>query len=176
MLIDIAELESCGSIEEILELCVEPMKRLMTYAEQDEIKAIVRVDDFEMIKELGGTGDKAHTKAQTTMLNNYLLYYLTVSAKTCITHVYPSDNYTEDDAFFLVGSYYLTVIEFALQLTRQSLLNKSLSANGNTTIKSISSNGRAVTFLSGLEAVEQAQLPKALQQRLPRPKAKVRVW
>lgn len=182
MLIDIAELESCSSIEEILELCVEPMKKLLTYEEQDEVKAIVREDDIEMIKELGGMGDKAHTKAQTTMLNNYLLYYLTVSAKTCICHVYPSDNYTEDDAFFLVGSYYLTVIEFSLLLVRQSLLNKSLSANGNSSIKSISSNGRSVTFMSGAEAIEQAQLPVALQQRLPKPKpedkakAKIRVW
>ena len=176
MLIDIAELESCGSIEEILELCVEPMKKLLTYAEQDEVKAIVREDDIELIKELGGTGDKAYSKAQTTMLNNYLSYYLTVSAKTCITHVYPSDNYTEDDAFFLVGSYYLVVIEFALQLTRQSLLNKSLSANGNGTIKAISSNGRNVTFMSVLESVSQSELPLAIKQRLPRPKAKVRVW
>lgn len=177
MLIDIAELESCGSIDEILALCVEPMKKLLTYAEQDEVKAIVREDDVELIKELGGTGDKAYDKAQTTMLNNYLSYYLTVSAKTCITHVYPSDNYTEDDAFFLVGSYYLTVIEFALQLVRQSLLNKSLSANGNGTIKAISSNGRNVTFMSVLESVSQSELPLAIKQRLPRPKAnKVRVW
>ena len=36
-------------------------------------------------------------------------------------------------------------------------------------------NGRSVTFMSGLEAVEQAQLPQALKERLPKPK-RVRVW
>lgn len=176
MLIDSNDLQSCEEIEEILELCITPMERLLTYAEQDEIKSIVREDDVELIRELGGTGDKAYDRAKTTILNNYLSYYLTVSAKACICHVYPTGNYTDDDAFFLVGSYYTTVIEFALQLVRQSLLNKSLSANGNGTIKAISSNGRNVTFMSVLESVSQSELPLAIKQRLPRPKAKVRVW
>ena len=175
MLIDAMDLESCTEIEEILELCVEPMKRLMTDAEQDEIKSIVREDDIEMIKELGGTGEDALIKAQSAMLDNFLSYHLMSSAKACVMHVYPTGNYTEDDGLEILGRFYLVVIEFALLLVRQSLLNKSLSANGNGTIKSISSNGRSVTFMSGAEAIEQSQLPVALQQRLPKPK-RVRVW
>lgn len=175
MLIDAMDLESCTTIDEILELCVEPMKRLMTYAEQDEIKSIVREDDKELIEELGGKQEDAFTKAQSAMLDNFLSYHLMASAKACVMHVYPTGNYTEDDGFEILYRFYLVVIEFALQLVRQSLLNKSLSANGNGTIKSISSNGRSVTFMSGVEAIEQAQLPVALQQRLPKPK-RVRVW
>ena len=109
------------------------------------------------------------------MLDNFLSYHLMASAKACVMHVYPTGNYTEDDGFEILYRFYLVVIEFALQLVRQSLLNKSLSANGNGTIKSISSNGRSVTFMSGLEAVEQSQLPQALKERLPKPK-RVRVW
>lgn len=175
MLIDAMDLESCTEIEEVLELCVEPMKRLLTYAEQDEIKSIVREDNLEMIKELGGTGENAFTKAQSAMLDNFLIYHLMASAKTCVMHVYPTGNYTEDDGLEILCRFYLVVIEFALQLVRQSLLNKSLSANGNGTIKAISSNGRSVSFMSGLEAVEQSQLPQALKERLPKPK-RVRVW
>ena len=47
MLIDVMDLESCTEIEEVLALCVKPMKRLMTDAEQDEIKFIVHEDDLE---------------------------------------------------------------------------------------------------------------------------------
>lgn len=175
MLINAMDLESCTEIEEVLALCVKPMKRLMTDAEQDEIKSIVREDDLELIKELGGTGENAFTKAQSAMLDNFLTYHLMASAKACVMHVYPTGNYTEDDGLEILCRFYLVVIEFALQLVRQSLLNKSLSANGNGTIKSISSNGRSVTFMSGLEAVEQSQLPQALKERLPKPK-RVRVW
>lgn len=175
MLIDAMDLESCTEIDEILELCLSPMKRLMTEAEMTEIKSIVREDDKELIEELGGKKEDAFTKAQSVMLDNFLSYHLMASAKACVMHVYPTGNYTEDDGFEILYRFYLVVIEFALQLVRQSLLNKSLSANGNGTIKSISSNGRSVSFMSGVEAIEQAQLPVALQQRLPKPK-RVRVW
>lgn len=172
MLIDETALESCTTIDEILELCIEPMKRLMTDAEMTEIKSIVKDDDAAMIKELGV---KTLDQARTVMLNNFLSYHLMSSAKACVMHVHPTGSYSYEEALEIVDCYYLVVIEFALQLTRQSLLNKSLSANGNGTIKSISSNGRSVTFMNGLEAVEQAQLPVALQQRLPKPK-RVRMW
>ncbi len=97
MLIDAMDLESCTEIEEILALCVEPMKRLMTQAEQDEIKSIVREDDKELIEELGGKQEDALIKAQSTMLDNFLSYHLMASAKACVMHVYPTGNYTEDD-------------------------------------------------------------------------------
>ena len=93
MLIDETALESCTTIDEILELCIEPMKRLMTDAEMTEIKSIVREDDAAMIKELGGTGENAFTKAQSAMLNNFLSYHLMSSAKACVMHVHPTGSY-----------------------------------------------------------------------------------
>ena len=172
MLIDATTLESCDSIQQILELCVEPMKRLLTHEEQNEIKAIVREDDKQLISDLGA---KKVEDAREVILEQYLNYHLTSSAKAVINYVY-RDEYEDDEAFFLVGNYYLTVIEYAIQLVRQSLLNKSISANGNGTIKAISSNGRNVTFMNCVEAIAQSELPLALKQRLPKPKAKVRVW
>jgi hypothetical protein len=172
MLIDLMDIEMCGTTDEILELCVSPMKNLLTKSEKDMMANLVDENDEDMIRNLGG-GDV--NKAKEQMLTNYLLYHLQMSAKTCILYVFPSGkDLDSDEGFLLVGSYYQVVIEFALQLIRQSLLNKSLSDNGNGTIKSISSNGRAVTFMSTVEAMEQAELPNSLKQRLPKPK-RVRV-
>ena len=95
MLIDEMDLDSCSDIDEILELCLSPMKKLMNQAEQNEIKSIVRKDDEALIKELVGTFmdiEVAHKKAQETMLDNYLRYHLVISAKACILHVYPRRN------------------------------------------------------------------------------------
>lgn len=172
MLIDLMDIEMCGTTDEILELCVSPMKNLLTKSEKDMMANLVENDE-DMIRNLGG-GDV--NKAKEQMLTNYLLYHLQMSAKTCILYVFPSGkDLDSNEGFSLVGGYYQVVIEFALQLIRQSLLNKSLSDNGNGTIKSISSNGRSVSFVSQTEAMEQAELPNSLKQRLPKPK-RVRVW
>ena len=73
MLIDTMDLQSCISVEEILELCVEPMKKLMTDAEQDEIKtSLVKESDAELIKELGGTKEDALDKAREAILDQFL--------------------------------------------------------------------------------------------------------
>ena len=77
----------------------------------------------------------------------------------------------------LVGSYYIVVCEYALQLVRTAMLSRSLSSNGNGSIKAISSNGRSVTFATTLDMLEQSQLPQSIKDKLPRPKTqKVRVW
>lgn len=160
MLIDTMDLEMCQEIEEILELCLNPMKKLLTVSEQEEIKSLASND-----KEL------------KTILDEYLTYFLTISAKACILHVFPR-SYEYDEAFFLVANYYVVVIEYATILVRQSLLSRSLASNGNSSIKQISSNGRSVTFMTSAEVSEQSELPQSLKDRLPLPqgKAKVRVW
>ena len=160
MIIDEMDLEFCSTIEEVLQLCLNPLKKLLTNGEQEEIKSLASND-----KEL------------KTMLDDYLTYFLTISAKACILHVFPR-SYTYDEAFLLVANYYVVVIEYATILVRQSLLSNSLAQNGNSSIKSISSNGRSVTFMTSSEVSEQSELPQSLKDRLPLPqgKAKVRVW
>ena len=160
MIIDTMDLEMCQEIEEILELCLEPMKKLLTNGELEEIKSIATND-----KEL------------KTIVNDYLTFHLTISAKACILHVFPR-SYTYDEAFLLVANYYVVVIEYATILVRQSLLSRSLASNGNSSIKQISSNGRSVSFMTSAEVSEQSELPQSLKDRLPLPqtKARVRVW
>ena len=159
MLIDTMDIEFCSTLEEVLECCLTPLKKLLTASEKEEIKSLASND-----KEL------------KTMLDDYLLYHLTASAKACLLYVYPRGYDDYDDAFSLVGNYYQVVIQYALLLIREALLNNSLSSNGNGSIKSISSNGRSVTFMSVGEV--QVELPQSLKDRLPLPqcKAKVRVW
>lgn len=159
MLIETTDIEFCSTIEEILELCLAPMKKLLTVSEQDEIKSLA--SNAEELK---------------TMLDNYLTYHLTISAKTCLLYVFPRGYDDYDDAFMLIGNYYQVVIEYALILIRQALLSNSLSSNAHGSIKSISSNSRNVVFMSTMEASEQSQLPQSLKERLPKPKSKVRVW
>lgn len=147
MILEEMDLEMCSTITEILELCVDVLKKQLTDNELQDI------DD------------------------EHILYHLMLSAKACLLYVYPKGDWTEDEAFELVGSYYMVVVEYALQLTRTSLLSRSLSSNGNGSIKAISSNGRSVTFATSLDMLEQSQLPQSIKDKLPRPKTqKVRVW
>ena len=147
MILEEMDLEMCSTITEILELCVDVVKKQLT---EQELKD---VDD------------------------EHILYYLMLSAKTCLLHVYPKENWTEDEAFMLVGSYYIVVCEYALQLVRTAMLSRSLSSNGNGSIKAISSNGRSVTFATTLDMLDQAELPQSIKDKLPRPKTqKLRVW
>ena len=100
MIIDEMDLEFCSTIEEILQLCLTPMKKLLTNGEQEEIKSLANND-----KEL------------KTMLDDYLTYFLTISAKACILHVYPR-SYTYDEAFLLVANYYVVIVEYAKKKDR----------------------------------------------------------
>ena len=149
MILEEMDLEMCSTITEILELCVDVVKKQLTDGELKDIK---------------------------DMGDDYILYHLILSAKACLVYVFPH-GYTEDEGFMLVGSYYIVVCEYALQLIRTSLLSRSLSSNGNGSIKAISSNGRSVTFATSLDMLEQSQLPQSIKDKLPRPKTqKVRVW
>ena len=158
MLINEMDLQFCATITEILELCVDVVKKQLTDAEINDILAM------------------GNEKEQKTIVQDVLLYYLSLSAKSCLLHVYPKGDYTEDEGFVLIGSYYIVVCEYALQLVRTAMLSRSLSSNGNGSIKAISSNGRSVTFATILDMLDQAELPQSIKDKLPRPKNKVRVW
>lgn len=158
MIIDSMDLEMCSTITEILELCVDVVKKQLTDAEINDILAM------------------GNEKEKKTIVADVLLYYLSLSAKSCLLHVYPKGDYTEDEGFVLIGSYYIVVCEYALQLVRTAMLSRSLSSNGNGSIKAISSNGRSVTFATTLDMLDQAQLPQSIKEKLPKPKKLVRVW
>ena len=113
MLIDEMDLQFCATITEILELCVDVVKKQLTDAEINDILAM------------------GNEKEQKTIVSDVLLYYLSLSAKSCLLHVYPKGDYTEDEGFMLIGSYYIVVCEYALQLIRTAMLSRSLSSNGN---------------------------------------------
>ena len=158
MIINSMDLEMYSEIEEILGLCVDVVKKQLTDAEVNDILAM---------------GSK---KEQETIVSDVLLYYLSLSAKSCLLHVYPKGDYTEDEGFMLIGSYYIVVCEYTLQLIRTAMLSRSLSSNGNGSIKAISSNGRSVTFATTLDMLDQAELPQSIKEKLPKPKKLVRVW
>lgn len=159
MLIDDMALEFCSTTLEILELCVNIVEKQLTEAEVNDILAMS--DDWEKRK---------------TIVSEVLLYYLVLSAKSCLLHVYPKGDYTDDEGLILVAEYHVVVCEYALQLVRTSLLSRQLVANGNSSIKQISSNGRSVTFATASDMLDQAKLPQSIKDKLPKPRNKVRVW
>lgn len=163
MLIDDMALEFCSTTLEILELCVNIVEKQLTEQEVNDILAMS--DD--------GSDDGEGRK---TIVSEVLLYYLVLSAKSCLLHVYPKGDYTDDEGLILVAEYHVVVCEYALQLIRTSLLSRSLSSNGNGSIKAISSNGRSVQFATTLDMLDQAKLPQSIKDKLPRPRNKVRVW
>ena len=159
MLIDETDLQFCSTILEILELCVDVVKKQLT---EQELKDILTMANNE--------------QEQKTIVSDVILYHLSLSAQSCLLYVFPKGNYTEDEGFTLVASYYLAVCEYALQLIRTAMLSRSLSSNGNGSIKAISSNGRSVTFMTSAEVSEQSELPQSIKDKLPKPKKLVRVW
>lgn len=51
-----------------------------------------------------------------------------------------------------------------------------ISSNQNQGIKSISSNGRSVTFMDAMEVASQVGIPDYIKTMLPKPKTRVKVW
>lgn len=51
-----------------------------------------------------------------------------------------------------------------------------VASTQNSGIKQISSNGRSVTFMDGMEIASQVAIPDYIKAMLPKPKVKVRVW
>ena len=51
-----------------------------------------------------------------------------------------------------------------------------VASTQNSGIKSISSNGRSVSFMDAMELANQVSIPQYIKDMLPKPKSKVRVW
>jgi hypothetical protein len=52
----------------------------------------------------------------------------------------------------------------------------AISSNDSGTIKSISSNGRSVTFMSSQDIADEIGIPDYIKEMLPKPKGNVKVW
>lgn len=115
----------------------------------------------------------AQEQSQTD--DDKILFYLTQSAQVGLLYSYP-DGYMDEEGFIFICKYYIPVVELAVYYIRQSLLNQSITANGSGSIKSISSNGRSVTFASMTEVMSVEALPLSIKAKFPRPKVKIRMW
>ena len=160
LVIDEMDLEMCANVQEILNLCVPTVQYILTQQEVEQIKSIIVGDTPEAI---------ANRK---TIVDDYIYFYLVQSVKACTK--YSNINGT-DDTFSYVAVNHPVIIELAIIYLRESLTSRSLSENGNSSIRSISSNSRSVTFMSTSE-IGIGGIPQSIQDRLPKPKSKVRVW
>lgn len=148
LIIDTNSLEFAESVEEILEQCILTVKYMLT---QSEIEQIQNIDDSD------------------NFINDYIQFFLVSSTKSCIEYSKPEDSLT------YVATNYPAIVELSVLYLRDSLTSRSISENGNGSIKSISSSGRSVTFMSAYE-IGASGIPESIKSRLPKPKAKVRVW
>ena len=147
LIIDTNSLEFMETVEEILEQCIPTVKYMLT---QSEIEQIQNIDDSD------------------NFINDYIQFFLVSSTKSCIEYSKPEDSLT------YVATNYPAIVELSVLYLRDSLTSRSISDNGNGSIKSISSSGRSVTFMSAYEI--GSGIPESIKSRLPKPKAKVRVW
>ena len=107
----------------------------------------------------------------SSTLDQFVLFYTTQSAKACLR--YSRVQSDDEEIFMYVASNYEAIMDYAVMLIRESLVSRSLTENANGSIKSISSNGRSVTFMSNNE-IGATGIPQTIKDRLPKPKA--RVW
>ena len=159
LVIDEMDLEMCANVQEVLELCIPTVQYMLTQSELEQIKSIIVGDTPEAISN------------RKTIINDYIYFYLVQSVKACTK--YSNINGT-DDTFTYVAVNHPAIIELSIIYLRESLTSRSLSDNGNSSIKSISSNGRSVQFMNTSE-VGIGGIPQSIQDRLPQPK-RVRVW
>ena len=159
LVIDEMDLEMCANVQEVLELCIPTVQYMLTQSELEQIKSIIVGDTPEAISN------------RKTIINDYIYFYLVQSVKACTK--YSNINGT-DDTFTYVAVNHPAIIELTIIYLRESLTSRSLSDNGNSSIKSISSNGRSVQFMNTSE-VGIGGIPQSIQDSLPKPK-RVRVW
>ena len=105
------------------------------------------------------------------VLDEYVLFYVQSASKACLR--YSRVKSDDEEIFMYVASNYEAIMDYAVMLIRESLVARSLTENANGSIKSISSNGRSVTFMSNNE-IGATGIPKTITDKLPKPKA--RVW
>ena len=111
---------------------------------------------LELIKKL------SNTKADDEVINFYI-----ANAASAIK------SYLNDYTIDVVQLYYNEVVELTCYYLNKATMSQSSIENG--AIKSISSAGRSVTFMS-FDELNSIGIPQTIKDRLPKPKVTVKVW
>lgn len=111
---------------------------------------------IEMIKKL------SNTNADDEVIN----FYISNSVSAI-------KSYLNDYQLDVAELYPNEVIELTCYYLNKSTMSEGSVENG--AIKSISSAGRSVTFMS-FDELNQIGIPHSIKERLPKPKMKVKVW
>lgn len=154
MLINTRNLSMHNTVEDVIEQMLPIIKQLLTPSEREQIK----VTD--------------PTITTDEVVNRYIKFYAVQAVKACLNY---SGIVGSDASFDYVAINYPPICDLTVVYIRESLTSRSLTENGNGSIKSISSSGRSVTFM-GLSEVGGKGIPQSILDRLPKPKAKVKVW
>lgn len=111
---------------------------------------------LELIKKL------TNTKLDDAVINFY------ISNATNAIKIYLNDSDLD-----VYDDYYNEVVELTCYYINKATMSQSSVENG--AIKSISSAGRSVTFMS-FDELNEIGIPQSILVRLPKPKVTVKVW
>lgn len=111
---------------------------------------------LELIKKL------TNTKADDEVINFYI-----ANAEKAIK------SYLNDYKINVSELYYNEVVELTCYYLNKATMSQGSVENG--AIKSISSAGRSVTFMS-FDELNSVGIPETILSRLPKPKVTVKVW
>ena len=111
---------------------------------------------LELIKKL------SNTKAKDEVIDFYI-----ANAKQAIK------SYLNDVKINVSELYYNEVVELTCYYINKATMSQGSVENG--AIKSISSAGRSVTFMS-FDELNEIGIPQSIKDRLPKPKVTVKVW
>lgn len=81
--------------------------------------------------------------------------------------------YTNDPNIDVKTTYHNEVVELACYYINKATMSQTSTENGN--VKSLSSGGRSVTFMS-YDELQAIGIPQSILARLPKPKSTVKVW
>ncbi len=111
---------------------------------------------LELIKKL------SNTQADDEVIDFYI-----ANAKQAIK------SYLNDVKINVSELYYNEVVELTCYYINKATMSQGSVENG--AIKSISSAGRSVTFMS-FDELNEIGIPQSIKDRLPKPKVTVKVW
>lgn len=111
---------------------------------------------LQLIKKL------SNTQAEDEVIDFYI-----ANAKQAIK------SYLNDVKINVSELYYNEVVELTCYYINKATMSQGSVENG--AIKSISSAGRSVTFMS-FDELNEIGIPQSIKDRLPKPKVTVKVW
>lgn len=151
----------------------ETVEQLLQQMAENVTDHLLTRDEEDLIETFYRRHTKINADEISAVLDEYVRFYTDMSAKSCLH--YSNVKSDDNEIFYYIAQNYEAIMDYAVILIRQSLLARSLTQNGNSSIKSISSNGRSVSFMSANE-INSEGLPQSIKDRLPKPRRVVRVW